>query len=443
MNKSATALVAVLSCAVPAALAQPGSYLGPGVLSRGAGDIGNRGGEQVDLRFFGDVSGVYDSGLQPYAVDAKGNLISVSALYGVEANVGAYGTHRWRKALLGLDYSGVFTHYPSASTYDRTDQHLGLGYTYQKSRRLAFDFRQLAGIAKTGYGTAGFYGAPTDDFVTTPTALLFDNRYYYTQSTMDVNFIQSVRTIYTMGGDGFFVRRQGVGLASTNGYQLRGSVQHRLDRRRTVGAVYEHVHFDFPPAFGESDINVGELFFSSQLGRRWILNVSAGALVAEVQGIEQVALSPIIAALLGQSFTERAFYRQSVYPTGRAGLTARFKSSSLSMGYSQEITPGNGVYLTSLQKNGSLSYSYTGIRNWSFGLTGGYASLNGIGQGLQNYATVNGGFNTSYRVRGWLHATARFDARDQQIDVVGYKHTGYRAAIGLTFSPGDVPFSLW
>jgi hypothetical protein len=445
LKKIATALVGALAYLSPLAMAQPGSYLGPGVLSRGAGDIGTRAGAQVDLRFFASVSGVYDTGLQPYAVDSKGNLVTLNGLYGVEASFGAYGTHRWRESLLGLDYLGNFTHYTNTSSLDATNQSLRLGYTYQKSRRLGLDFREVAGLSHYGYGSPGFYSnsaAPTD-FVNNPTALLFDNRYYYFQTTMDVNVLQSARTIYTFGGDGFWVRRQGVGLAGTNGYNLRGSVQHRRSKTQTFGVTYEHIHFDFPPAFGQADIDVGELFFSAALSRRWTFSLSGGAASVEIEGIQQTTLDPVIAALLGTSFAERAFYSASIVPSGTASLTGRYKSSAVSFGYSQHIVPGNGLYLTSQQRNGTGSYSYTGIRNWSLGISGGYSSLNGLGQGLQPYSSFTGGLAATYRISGAFHATARFDARDQQIDVVGYKHTGYRATIGVAFSPGDIPLSLW
>jgi len=446
LNKFSTALVCAFACIAPYASAQPGSYSGPGVLSRGAGDIGNRAGAQVDLRLWGDVTGVYDTGLQPYQVDSKGNLVTINGLYGVQADLGAYGTHRWRTALLGLDYSGYYVHYTSGSSFDTTTQNLRLGYTYQKSRRLALDFRQLAGTGTLGYGTAGFNGDANgipSNFVNTPTALLFDNRYYYLQSTMDATFIQTARTSYTVGGDGFLVRRQGAGLAGTNGYNLRGSIQHRLSKKKTIGATYEHIHLDFPPAFGESDIDGAELFFNTSIGRRWTFSAKAGAFIAQVVGIQQVSLDPVIAALLGTNFSERAFSAQSIYPSGNFSLSGRFKRSSISFHYSQGITPGNGIYLTSQQKDGGASLAYSGVRNWSFGLTGGYSRLNGLGQGLQPYSTINGGANATYRITRGLHALLRFDARDQQIDVVGYKHTGYRASIGLAFSPGDLPLSLW
>jgi hypothetical protein len=446
LNKYLTALVCVFACLAPFASAQPGSYLGPGILSRGAGDIGNRSGSQVDLRFYADVTGVYDTGIQPYSVDSKGNLVTVNGLYGIQMDLGAYGSHRWRRALLGLDYSGSFTHYPGASYFDGTSQNLKLGFTYQKSRRIAFDLRAVGGTTNYGYGAPGFYGTQdgsANSFVNTPTSLLFDNRYYYLQTTADVNFIQSARTIYTIGGDGFWVRRQASGLAGTNGYNLRGSVQHRLSKTKTVGATYEHMHFDFPPAFGQSDIDGAELFFANSWGRRWTYSVSAGAFLAQVQGIEQVTLDPVIAALLGTNFSERAFYRRNVYPSGRALLNGNFRSSQISFSYSQQVTPGNGVYLTSIQKGGSASYTYSGIRNWSMGISGGYTTLQGLGQGLQPYSSITGSTNVTYRITHALHALARFDVRDQQIDIVGYKHTGYRASIGLAFSPGDLPLSLW
>ena len=444
MNKF-SALVCAFVCTIPHASAQIGSYLGPGILSRGAGTIGTRSGEQVDLRFYADVTGVYDTGLAPYAVDSKGNLITLGGLYGVQTDLGAYGTHMWKHALLGLDYTGNFIHYTNNSSFDTINQNVLLGYTYQKSKRLLFDVRQIGGIGNYGYGSPGFYGASSapNNFVNTPTTALFDNRFYYYQTTMDVNILQSARTIYTLGGDGFWVRRQGQGLAGTNGYNLRGSVQHRLSKTRTIGATYQHTHIDFPPAFGESDLDMGQLFFSDAINRRWTFSLAAGAVIAQVQGIQQVALNPVIAALLGTSFSESTFFAQTVFPSGRVALTGRFKNSSLGFNYSQDITPGNGIYLTSIQKGGNANYTYNGIRDWSLGVNAGYFSLEGVGQGIQPYRSASGGFSATYLIKAALHAVARFDLRYQQIDIVGYKHTGYRATLGLAFSPGDLPLSLW
>ncbi len=436
-----------LACVIAstAAAQQVGGYLGPGVLSRGAGDIGNRSGQQLDLRFFADVTGVYDNGIQPFSIDPKGNLSDIKGLYGVEGAIGAYGTHHWRRGTLGLDYSGDFYHYPTESSLDGSTHNLTLGYTYQKSRRLAFDLREVAGTSSRGFGGPGFYGnnAATYDVVNQPTTLLFDNRIYYVQSTMDVNLITSARTSYTFGGDGYTVRRQANGLAGVNGYDLHGSMQHRLSKTRTIGVTYEHSHFDFPPAFGQADINTVEGLYSTSLGRRWTFSVHAGAFQAEVQGVQQVALNPVIAKLLGQGTATQAFYRATVYPSGTASLTGNFKTSSIGLSYARTVSPGNGVYLTSRQESGTLSYSYTGIRKWNFSINGAYNKLASVGQGIQPYTQLTGGAGVTYGFTRAFHIVGRYDARRQEIDLAGYRRTSYRATLGLAFSPGDKPLSLW
>jgi len=426
---------------------QIGNYLGPGVLSGGAGDIGTRNGSQVDLRYYFDVTGVYDTGLQPFAVNSKGDLVPINGLYGVQADLGVYGTHRWRQAQLGLDFTGSFYDYANSSSYSGTSVNLMLGYSYQQSRRLVYDMRLIGGTSSLGYGAPGFYGTTpvtgTTDVVNTPTSLLFDNRIYYLQPTMEMTFIQTARTSYTVGGEGYFVRYQASGLASMNGYNLHGTIRHRVTKNQTIGATYSHVHYDFPPAFGQSDMNTAELFFATSIGRRWTFNISAGATQAEVQGIQQVSLNPVVAALLGVSFGQQTFYREDFYPAGSISLNGHFKTYSLGIVAAQSISPGNGVYLTSNQQAASFNYSYTGIRKWNFGLNAGYTKLAGIGQGIQDYGGFTGGVGITYSLTRALHIIARGYSRYQQIDIVGYNRTGYRASIGLGFSPGSVPLSLW
>jgi hypothetical protein len=438
-------LAVALACAFASTgMAQVGSYLGPGILSPGAGTIGQRSGSDVDLRFFADVNGVYDNGLQPYAVNSKGDLITLNGLYGVQLDVGAYGVHNWQHAVLGLDYQGSFYEYDNASQYDGTTQNLTLGLTYQKSRRLVFGFRANAGTSSVGYGSPGYYapGAPAD-IVNQPTNLLFDNRIYYLQAGVNVTYVQTARTSYTFGGEGLFVRREGSGLAGTTGYNAQGSIQHRLSKTKTIGVEYEHLYFEFPPAFGLSNSNIGQGFFATSLGPHWTFAVHGGAFQTNAVGLQQVAISPIIAALLGTSVGTQRFNRTDVYPSGSMTISGRLKNSGVSFGYAETVVPGNGVYLTSRQNSGTFSYSYTGIRRWNFGVSGGYYALQSIGQGIPNYGQWTGGAGATYTLGKAFHLVARYDARHQDINVLGYRRTGDRATFGLAFSPGNVPLSLW
>ena len=199
----------------------------------------------------------------------------------------------------------------------------------------------------------------------------------------------------------------------------------------------------FPKVFGQANIDSAELFLGTNLGRRWQLTVRGGVFHSEVSGLEQVTLSPVIAALLGQTAAIQAFYKANYFPSGQATLTRTFKTSSLNLFYGDTTSPGNGVYLTSRVDNGGASYSYTGIRKVNFSVSGGYNSLSSIGQGIAPYRTGVGGAGLTYTLPKSLHLVTRYDYRYQEIENLTYKHTGYRVTIGLTYSPGNVPLSLW
>ena len=434
-------LVAIVLACCATMTAQISDYLGPGVLSRGAGDIGTRSGQDVDLRYFIRATGIYDTGLQPFSVDGKGQLVNPGALYGTEIGFGAYGVHKWRHSRLGLDYSGAYRHYSTNSFFDGTDQTLALGYTYQKSRRLILDVRQTAGTVSIGTPFGGILPTVTGSLVT-PASILFDNRMNYLQSTMEATYLLSAHTTVTLGGDWFGVWRKATGLIGTQGYMLRGAIRHRLTRRTTVGAQYVHTHFDFPKAYGQSDMNSFAGTFATQLGRYWTVTLSAGAYIVEVEGLQQVAVNPEIAALLGTSSTLTTMYQKSILPQWSASLGRKFHRANLSFNYANSPTPGNGVYLTSRETSAGMYLSYTADRKWSFSTGGGYSHLEGIGQGLPPYSQISGSAGASYTLARPIQAFVQYDARHQEIVNGVYRQNSYRATIGLSFSPGDVPLSF-
>lgn len=439
-------LIALACCLASSALAQlGGGYLGPAVLSSGASGVGNRSGQQVDLRFYAGVSGVYDSSIQPAAVTSQGQLLTIPALYGVEADLGLYGTHTWRTALLGVDYKGIFREYANDPGYSGIDQYLTLGYTWQETRRLSWQARVLGGIVNNALGGIGVETAATTptSVIASPQGLVFDSRSYYLQGGLDMTYQTSPRTSFTLGGQGFDVWRQSAYLVGIEGYSAHGSVEHKLNRNTSIGLSYQRQHFNYPKVFGQADMDSGQVFIGTNLGRLWTFTLSVGAVHAEVSGLQQVLLNPVIAALLGQTATVQAFYREDLYPSGSASLTRKFKTASLNFYYSELVVPGNGIYLTSKNETGGGSYSYSGIRKVNLAVSGGYYSLNSIGQGIQPYKTFTGGAGITYSLPYSLHVTARYDYRDQLIEQLAYKHTGYGATVGLTFSPGKVPLSLW
>ena len=84
-----TRMIAMVLACCSTMTAQISNYLGPGILTRGAGDIGTRAGQDVDLRFFAGVYGIYDTGLQPFLVDSNGQLETVNGVVRNRSHIGS------------------------------------------------------------------------------------------------------------------------------------------------------------------------------------------------------------------------------------------------------------------------------------------------------------------------------------------------------------------
>ncbi len=439
-------ILASLACAAAlasTASAQLSNYLGPGILTGGADNIGNRSGEQVDLRLYASVNGIYDNGIEPVAVNSKGNLVQIGGLYGIDASVGAYGVHSWRVAQMGLSYSGDFLHFTNDSSYDMSNQSLRLGYTYQKSRRLYFDLQGMGGTYSLALGAISGQDSTTPSIVSQQSLLLFDNRTYFLDGSASMTYLMTPRASISVGGEGFTVQYQSSALVGMEGYGAHANFRYRVSRRTSLGAQYARQHYQYPSFFGQSDMNLYTVLFSTQIGRLWTVSVNGGVYQVNAVGLQSVALAPAIAALLGVSSTVHIFASQNWVPAGQASLNRKFKNAGLSVSYARAVQPGNGVYLTSRSENGLVSYSYSGVRKATFSISGGYWSLTSLGQGIPPYRMFTGGAGLTYNLTHALHAVARYDVRQQEISIAGYRATSFRATVGIAFSPGSLPLSLW
>lgn len=450
MKKLAVTVIVLMAATVARAQivgSNNGAYLGPGVLSRGAGTIGQRGGQIASLRFAGGLLGFYDTGILPISTNQDGRITQVGGLFGIEATLQAYGVHQWKRSTLGLDYQGNYRHYSAGAFYNGSDQRLILGYSFQPSRRVIYDFRGMAGtIMRANNGLGGVYGTflPSDIF-NPATGNIFDSRADFLQAGLHLSYIKSVRTSFTVGGEGYAVYRRNKALVGVNGYTLRGSVQHRMSLATTLSVHYEHMHYDYPRAFGESDIDMYTGMWARSVGRFWSISVQGGVFRAQTQGIERISLDPAVAALLGVSTGVRAFLSDTIVPTGTVTVSRTGRRNMFTIRAARTVYPGNGVYLTSRTEEGYFAYSYSGIKKWTFSIGGSGGRYNAIGQSLKPYTVLTAYAGASYALTRSFHLTSQYDRRHQDIDdpAAVFKRDSGRFSFGVRFSPGELPLALW
>ncbi|MFN3324359.1 MAG: hypothetical protein ACK5AZ_12755 [Bryobacteraceae bacterium] len=419
-----------------------GGYGGPSILSRGVGQAGRRGAETVRFRLFARVSGIYDSGLTPVVLDDTGALLNFGS-YGVQGTVGAYGYHQWRRSSLGLEYRGDYRHYTNNTFFNGSDHFLSLNHNSQLSRRVTLSLTPTIGTSSRiigGFVPLGL--SDPNDFVL-PNAELFDGRTNFGQANAVITWQKSARLSFSGVGRGFAVRRRSAALTGVNGYSAGGDVGYRLGRNQTIVADYSFIHFDFTNLFGATDIHQVGLNYGHRLSRYWELNLRAGLARVESLSTQRVYLDPMIAALIGQRTAFEAVHRINKMPVYQGDLTRYFRQSTLRFSYGQMMRPGNGIFLTARQKIGGAFFGYTGIRRWNLVANFNYSEMDGMHLVQGSFRQYGGGGGATYRITNILHLDTRYDLRRANLFFAGFERTFHRAAIGLTFSPGELPVALW
>jgi hypothetical protein len=418
-------------------------YQGPSILSRDKSLLGERGGKLIDFRFYGQLTGVYDSGLTPVAVDANSNLIDVGGSYGLEAGFGVVGSRRWKRDELSVEYRGNYRHYVNNTYFDGIDQFLNLAYGRVLSRRLTLNVKETAGTTSLANGGFSYVPLTNTDLFAVPANELFDNRTNFVQSRVDLSWQQSNRLSFAVGGQGFVVRRRSLALAGLDGFGGHGDVSYRLTQRQTVTVQYETSHFDFQRAFGDADVHSLTLGWSIGLGPRWDVGVQAGGSLASIRGLTQVSIDPAVAAIVGRNVAVVQFNRQITIPYLALRTTRSFAHSGLSVNASQGVSPGNGVYLTSRQTGVAGTYSYTGIRKWTFAANASFSELSALGQTVGKYKNYQGGIGSTYKIANATHLEFRYDYRHYTTQNNLFKKDSQRFSLGVAFSPGETPLAIW
>jgi hypothetical protein len=421
---------------------QEETYAGPSILSRDKSLIGERGGKLIDFRFYGELTGVYDSGLTPLVVNPQGDVPNIGA-YGAEVGFGVIGSRSWAHDKLSLEYRGTYRHYTNNSSFNGTDQFLNLEYSRLLSRHINLKLKETLGRVSLANGEFSYLPLSNTDLFAVPANELFDLPTDFLQSRVDLVWQKTARWSFGFGGEGFIVRRHSFGLAGLNGYSARANAAYRLSKRQTLSANYEYTSFDFQQQFGNAKLQSGTLGYSIGLSRKWDFSTQFGGIRVSTSGLTQVALDPAIAAIVGRNVATVTFSRVLYVPMIEGRLIRRYDRSAITIGYTMGVTPGNGIYLTSRQNVGTGSYSYTGYRRLTVGMDASYGTLSAVGQTLGQLANFQAGVGTTYKLGRAVHLEVRYDYRHYTTQNSFFLKDSNRIRVGLAFSPGETPLAIF
>ncbi len=433
-------LFALYALALPA-YAQ---YAGPAILSRGDAPSAIST-SQISFRPFFEVNSIYDTGLAGVSVNSQGQLGTTSAA-GIQIAGGISGSHSWRHTTIGLDYRGDFNHYDKTTFYDGSDQNLMLSVKHQITRHVSLNLRESAGLFDRNYGVGSIeQSVPFDPSQTIlPTTDFFDNRTLYMDTQVDLLYQRTARLSFDFGGDGYITRRRSAALYGLTGATARGDVAYRISRRITIGGAYRYEHYSFTKIFSSTDLHSVLGTFGWRINRTLEITGYAGATRAETKFVQTVPIDPAIAALLGIQSAQQVVYGIRYIPNLSARFSRTVHNGIFYVTAGREITPGNGLFLTSDTTTAGGGYTYTGLRNWSFSLYGNYNHSTSLGTIAGTYGGESGWLSASRQIARNLHLVFGFTGTRYVSDTFSqYNRPIYAVRVGIGWAPGDIPLRVW
>jgi hypothetical protein len=444
--------LALLAAAIPVAAQSdgpaqsggPAQSAGPAILTRGEAPAA-MAIPQVSFRPFVEFGGVYDTGLTGVALNSQGQLGS-SASLGMSLSGGVSGVHTWKHTKVGLDYHGSVSHYTKTTYYDGVEQSLMLGVTHQFTRHATLALRESAGQFSRNYGLPGLSQTvpfdPSSSYI--PTSDFYDNRTIYVSSQADLTLQKSARLSFNLGGDAFLTRRRSSALYGVTGGGARSDVQYRLSSRSTIGAGYTYEHYAYHGVFSATDLHGFVSTYGIRLTKSLEFSGYGGFMRAETKFVQNVAIDPAIAALIGTSVGSVIVHRIDLVPNVAGRLSETFSRGVVFLSGGHTVTPGNGLFLTSEATSANAGYTYTGQRRWSFTAQADYDHAKSVGNVLGYYGDVSGTLSASRQIVRSLHGVLSFSARKYQSpDFSLYNRLIYSVRLGLGFTPGNIPLRLW
>jgi hypothetical protein len=419
-------------------------YGGPAILSRGEAPAALATPE-IDFRPYVGFYATYSSGLANVRVNNDGGLANDSSAGGA-LSWGISGTHSWRHVKLGLDYSGSMGHYLKTTSYDSIGQSFLMGLTQQLKRHLMMTWRNNLGITSRAHGGHGLESTLPFDPASTyaPTTDFFDNRTMYVSSQLDLIYQKSARLSFDFGGDGFITRRRSQALYGVLGGAARADMEYRWSRQTTIGIQWSYTHYDFTKIFGGTDFYGAALNFNKRLSKQVEFSMYGGVYRVESKFLQQVPIDPVIAQLLGISTATRVDHSINFLPNAGVRLSETLAKGVIYISGGRAVTPGNGLFLTSIATSVQGGYGYNGIRRWTIGLEGNYSDADSIGNIRGKYTTTGGMVSVSRSLGKMVHLSLDWTLQQYSSSTFAkYNRLVQTAGIGIAFAPGDVPLHIW
>jgi len=382
------------------------------------------------------ANGIWDSRVP----ELTNNQAKFSSGFGWEAGGGISLSHQYKDGGITLSYQGSYRDYPSSNFSGGTQQSLALAYSKRLSRRWTFGTSVSGGILSYG---SSYYGASYvgSSVSTNP----FSTESRFLNAGVNLTYTQSRRLSYVFSGAYFLSNYSYAGSFNSYGGSGSAAVYYRLTARTTIGGSYTRTYYTYSGNAGTSDIDTGSLTLSHRFPDHWQLDLSGGVSRVHSQGIIRELVTVIFNGELVTGYLTGPYNRLVYSPSFQGYLTRGYRHSSFVLGGGQNVSAGNGVFLSSRTQFGNVNYSMAGPHRSSLGFGASYIRLSSLANSVsQSYSTLGASVNYGINLMHYLSLNARYDFLHYEGLFNAYRGLNEsRVSVGLSLSSKSVPLTLF
>jgi hypothetical protein len=413
---------------------EPPDPAGPTVLTRGQlppPDLYMREGMQDYTNFSLSFSGINDSSLPFETVTDQGAVVQDYGGWGGQVGGGFNIYHRVQHGLFYVNYSGSYARYNRGQYANATNQSFSAAYSKMLSRR--WTVRVSEGLSFSSNLGSTYNVIPTSGLF--PSIQPYSQKTFFNNTALTLGYQATRRLSYFFGGNFFSATYRPSSISGYYGLSADAGASYRFTRRTTLTGSYDLSHLGYSGGGVSSRIQTGTLTLSYLLTRRIEAEASAGVSQVNSSGTASIYFQGVPSDV----FVQGVYKQSTIVPDFTGSIFRTGRRSRFGITGGQNVSGGNGIYLTSknLFVNGSANYQLN--KRLSVNGLFGYSRLTSLANAAGNYDATTYNFNVGYEIKRHIFANVAYSKWDfPQYGTIN-TFNAHRLTVGVVFASRDYP----
>ena len=361
---------------------------------------------------------------------------------GFSVGGGLSAVHALNNGEFAISYQGAYNDYQTSAFTSGQTQNLSLAYSKRLTRHLLFSINAGGGIYR--YGSTFFTGQTTD--LQTP---LVNNPFApeskYASVGLGITYQQTRRLSYSVFGSFFLVRYNYAEAVGTTGASGGAAINYRLTSRDTLSVSYGHSFYNYQGTAGQASIDNYGATLTHAFRNNWVASVYGGAARSNASGTIEQPVTLLVGDQAVGGYILGHYNQTVLLPSFYGTVSHSRRHSVFSVNGGEGVAgAGNGYFLASRSVFIGGVYSYTWARAQNISLGGTFYRLTSVAN------TVSTGYSSADFSVSYGRALIRHVGMFLRYDYVYFgalspynSNSDNRLSFGFNFSSRSVPLTLF